>query len=150
MEYINPNVMSYAEGARQSCKIGYVTLPCLGAICGSTIHRTPSTYGVPKMKSEAKEGDPCVLMANMKAIWRHDPCCLAGRQGGDKTKSGHGPLAMMGTNMWANDLHNRYHLEMYRKCRQKESCLHNACCPIGGRGGRSEDKSENGYIIHAD
>ena len=61
----------------------------LGATCGSTIHTTPSTYGVPKVEREA-------LMAHMKAIWRHNPCCLAGQQGGYKTKSGHGPLAMMG------------------------------------------------------
>ena len=59
---------------------------------------------------------------------------------------------MMGAHMWANDLHNPYHLEMYRKCRQKESCLHNACCPIGwgGGGGRSGDESKSGYIMHAD
>ena len=101
----------------------------LGATCGSTIHRTPSTYRVPKVEREA-------LMAHMKAIELHSPCCLAGQQGGDKTKSGHGPLAMMGAHIWANDLHNPYHLEMYWKCTQKESCLHHACCPIGGGGAK--------------
>ena len=34
---------------------------------------------------------------------------------------------MMGAHMWANDLHNTYHLEMYRRWRRKQSWLHTAC-----------------------
>ena len=40
---------------------------------------------------------------------------------------------MMGAHMWANDLHNPYQLEMYRKWRWKPSCLHNACRLMGYR-----------------
>ena len=59
---------------------------------------------------QKRVNDPCVLMANMKAICLHNHCCLAGQQGGDETKRAHGPLAMMGAHTWANGLYNPYHL----------------------------------------
>ena len=40
---------------------------------------------------------------------------------------------MMGAYMWANNLHNTDHFEMYRKWRRKQSWLHDACWLMGYR-----------------
>ena len=40
---------------------------------------------------------------------------------------------MMGAYMWANNLHNTDHFEMYRKWRRKQSWPHDACWLMGYR-----------------